>query len=70
VLAGVGVARLDGVGERSHRRRVRALQLLRAGALAAIALAQVGRVALELALVRGGLPFGALEACPQVCDGV
>jgi hypothetical protein len=70
VLPGVGVARLDGVGERAHRRLVGAPQLLGAGALAPVALAQVGGVALELALVRGGLALGALEAGSQLGDGV
>ena len=49
VLAGVGVARLDGVGERAHRGRVGAAQLLGARALLLEGLAQVGGVALELA---------------------
>ena len=70
VLAGVGVARLDGVGERAHGGDVGAPQLLRAGALLLEDLAQVGGVALELALARGGLALRALDAGAQRRDGV
>ena len=70
VLAGVGVARLDGVGERAHRGAVGAPELLRAGALLLEDLAQVGGVALELTLARRGLLLGALQACPQRRDSL
>ena len=58
VPARVGVARLDRVGERAHGRQVGALELLGARALLLEGLAQVGGVALELALARGGLALG------------
>ena len=55
VLAGVGVARLDGVGQGTHRGHVGAAKLLGAGALLLERLAQVGGVALELKLLVGRL---------------
>ena len=70
VLARVGVARLDRVGERQHGRLVGAAQLLRAVALLLEDLAQVGRVVLELALARGGLALEAREPRAQRGDGV
>ena len=65
VLAGVGVARLDRVGERAHGRHVGAPQLSRAGALLLEDLAQVRRVALQLQLPRRRLAFDSLEAGSQ-----
>jgi len=55
VLARVGVARLDRVGQRPDRRDVGLAQLLRARALLLEGLAQVGGVALQLAGVVGSL---------------
>ena len=60
MLAGIRIARLDGVRQRAHGRAVGAAQLLRARALLLEHLAQIGGVALELALARGGLLLGAL----------
>ena len=62
VLAGVGVARLDSVGQRAHGRHVGAPQLSRAGAFLLEDLAQVRRVALQLQLARGRFAFDSLEA--------
>ena len=70
VLAGVRVARLDGVRQRAHGRAVGAAQLLRARALLLEDLAQIGGVALELALACGGLLLGSPQACTQGRDGV
>ena len=64
VLAGVRVARLDGIGQRPDGRHVRAAQLLRAGALLLEGLAQVGGVALELLLLGGRLTLVAERAPP------
>ena len=55
MAAGVGIAGLDGACERPHGEHVGLAQLLGAGALLLERLAQVGRVALELALLVGRL---------------
>ena len=70
VLARVGVARLDRVGEREHGGLVGAAQLLRADALLLEDLAQVGRVALELALAAARLALEAREPRAQRGDRV
>ena len=67
-MGGVGVARLDGAGERPHGRRVAVAQLARALALAPRGRAQVGGVALELALLGGVLGALALELRAQRGD--
>ena len=59
VVAGVGVARLDRVGQCANRRHVRGTQLLGAPALGLERLAQVRGVPLELALL-------LLQPCDQV----
>ena len=64
VLAGVGVAGLDGVGQRAHGGHVGVAQLLRAGALGLEGLAQVGGVALELTLLLLGGCRAARPARP------
>ena len=68
VVGGVGVARLDRVRERAHGRRVGLAQLARALALAPRRGAQVGGVALELALLGGVLGARALERRAQRLD--
>ena len=55
VLACVRVPRLDRVRQRTHSGHVRAPELLRAGAFLLERLAQIGGVALELALLVGRL---------------
>ena len=65
MLAGIRIARLDGVRERPNGRAVGPAQLLRAGALLLEHLAQVGGVALELALAGRRLLLRALEACTK-----
>ena len=70
MLARVGVARLDGVGEREHGGLVGAPQLLGADALLLEHLAQVGGVALELALARRGLALQPVEPRAQGGDRV
>jgi hypothetical protein len=70
VLARVRVARLDRVRQRLHGRPVGVAQLQRAVALLLEDLAQIGGVALELALTRGRLPLRALQLLTEVDHGV
>src|SRR6202012_3046262 len=67
VLAGVGVAGLDGVGQRTHSGAVGAGQLLGERALLLERVAQIGGVALELQLLVGSLALTAsqLSAKPR-----
>ena len=65
MLAGIRIARLDGVAERPHGRPIGAPQLLRAGALLLEHLAQIRRVAFELTLSGRGLLLRALKACTE-----
>jgi hypothetical protein len=64
VLAGVGVPGLHGVRERAHRGHVGRAQLLAACALLLERLAQVARVALELALLRRRLAVAVGQLGP------
>ena len=68
VLARVGVARLDGVGQRPHGGHVGAVELLGQRPLLLEGVAQIGRVELELALLVGrpGPLLGELG--PQLGD--
>ena len=68
VLAGVGVARLDRVGQRAHGREVGVAQLLRARPLLLEGLAQVGGVALELVLLLGRVRLVLGERRAQTLD--
>ena len=68
VLAGVGVARLDRVGQRAHGRDVGRAQLRRSRPLLLERLAQIRGVALELLLLRGGLRLDLVDARPQRLD--
>ncbi|MEJ7714367.1 MAG: hypothetical protein WKF40_01150 [Thermoleophilaceae bacterium] len=61
VLARVGVAGLDRVGERADRGHVGLTQLVRASALGLEDVAQVGGIALELALALAPLGSFALQ---------
>ena len=65
MLAGIRVARLDGVLERPHRGPVGASELLRAGALLLEHLSQIGGVALQLALSGRSLLLRALKPCTK-----
>src|SRR5207302_3082360 len=68
VLAGVGIARFDRVGQRRDRRRVRALELLGARALLLEGLPQVGGVALELTLLQRSLLLSGAERRAEPLD--
>ena len=68
VTARVGVARLDRAGQRAHREHVGAPQLLGAGALLLERLAQVGGVALELALLDLRLAPALAQLCVERRD--
>ena len=70
MLAGIRVAGLDGVRERANGRPVGAAQLLRAGALLLEDLAQIGGVALQLALTGRRLLLRALKACTKQGNSV
>ncbi|MDA0140559.1 hypothetical protein [Solirubrobacter deserti] len=63
--AGIRIARLNGIGQGLHRGAIGAVELLRAGALLLEDVAQIGGVALELALSGSSLLLRALKACTE-----
>ena len=65
MLAGIRIARFDGVAERPHRGAIGASELLRAGALLLEDLAQIGGVAFQLPLSGRSLLLRALKACTE-----
>ncbi|MDA0172511.1 hypothetical protein OJ998_25640 [Solirubrobacter taibaiensis] len=65
MLAGIRIARLDGITQRANRGPIGASELLRASALLLEDLAQIGCVAFQLPLSGRSLLLRALKACTE-----